>query len=73
MVGVSEHVGSFLDESRERLREPSGSLLKIERDPTDAESLATIFRDAHAGQRTSATTGLDDMTRPTHRERGVAE
>lgn len=62
----SEYLGLFLDESRDSLRLLDASLLSLERDPGDAETLAAIFRAAHSLKGMSATVGMDAMAGLTH-------
>lgn len=70
-VGTSEYLGLFLDESRDSLDILNGSLLLLEHDPGDPETLATIFRVAHSLKGMSASVGLDAMAQLTHRMEDV--
>jgi two-component system chemotaxis sensor kinase CheA len=70
-VDTSEYLGLFLDESRDSLDILNGSLLLLEHDPADQETLATIFRVAHSLKGMSASVGLDAMATLTHRMEDV--
>ncbi len=66
-MDTSEYLGLFLEESRDSLDILNGSLLLLEHDPDDPETLASIFRVAHSLKGMSASVGLDAMARLTHR------
>ena len=66
-MDTSEYLGLFLEESRESLDILNGSLLLLEHDPDDPETLASIFRVAHSLKGMSASVGLDAMAQLTHR------
>ena len=70
-VDTSEYLGLFIEESRESLDVLNGSLLLLEHDPGDAETLAAIFRVAHTLKGMSATVGLDAMAKLAHRMEDV--
>ena len=57
LANTSEYLGLFLDELRENLQALSAAFLELERDPSDGESLASIFRVAHFLKGMSATMG----------------
>jgi two-component system, chemotaxis family, sensor kinase CheA len=66
-VDLTEHLGMFLDESRENLQALNASLLDLERDGTDREALGTLFRAAHSLKGMSAAMGFDGMAALAHR------
>ena len=70
-MDTSEYLGLFLDECRESLDILNGSLLLLEHDPGDPETLAAIFRVAHSLKGMSASVGLDAMAQLTHRMEDV--
>ncbi len=70
-VDTSEYLGLFLDESRDNLGILNGSLLLLEHDPGDPETLAAIFRVAHSLKGMSASVGLEAMAALTHRMEDV--
>ena len=66
-MGTSEHLGLFLDETRDNLRALDVALRDLGRAPEDAGALATVFRVVHSLKGMSAAMGLTAMTDLAHR------
>ena len=66
MDGVDEVVSEFLTEAREEVDQLDHDLLAIERDPDDAEALASIFRTVHSIKGTCGFLGFTELERLTH-------
>lgn len=56
----------FIVESRELIEAAEGSLLSLENDPEDVESINTVFRAFHSVKGTSTFLGLNDLTKIAH-------
>jgi two-component system, chemotaxis family, sensor kinase CheA len=72
-MDVSEYLPMFLAEGREHLQALNLSLVRIEQDPRDAETINDIFRVAHTLKGMSATMGFDRMASLTHEMESVME
>jgi two-component system chemotaxis sensor kinase CheA len=73
MMDISEYLPMFLAEGREHLQALNLSLVRIEQDPRDAETINDIFRVAHTLKGMSATMGFDRMASLTHEMESVME
>lgn len=63
---VSKYLPLYLDEADEEIDGLNESLLKFEKDPSDAESLAEVFRMSHRLKGASAAMGLHEVKELTH-------
>jgi two-component system, chemotaxis family, sensor kinase CheA len=72
-MDVSEYLPMFLAEGREHLQALNLSLVRIEQDPRDAETINDIFRVAHTLKGMSATMGFDRIASLTHEMESVME
>ncbi len=63
----------FLEESREILDQLEKDLLELEKDQSDAELIARIFRAAHTIKGSAGLTGLDDISSLAHRLEDVLD
>ena len=70
-MGTSEHLGLFLDETRDNLHALEVALRDLERAPDDAGALAAVFRVLHSLKGMSAAMGLTAMTDLAHRMEDV--
>ena len=66
MSGIDEIVGEFLIESYENLDRYDADLLALEQDPTDAETLSSVFRTIHTIKGTSGFFGFDQLEKLAH-------
>ena len=57
----------FIEESKENLETLEQCLMKLERTPSDAEAIHTIFRAAHTLKGNAATVALDAVVELGHR------
>ena len=65
-IDLSRFRDTFFQESAEHLAEMEGGLLRLEREPGDAELLNAIFRAAHSIKGASGTFGFEDVAHFTH-------
>jgi two-component system, chemotaxis family, sensor kinase CheA len=72
-VDVSDYLPMFLAEGREHLQTLNLSLVRIEQDPQDGETINDIFRVAHTLKGMSATMGFSRMASLTHEMESVME
>jgi two-component system chemotaxis sensor kinase CheA len=72
-MDISDYLPMFLAEGREHLQTLNLSLVKIEQDPTDRETINDIFRVAHTLKGMSATMGFARMAALTHEMENVME
>ncbi len=70
---ASQYLPMFLAEGREHLQTLNVSLVRVERDPTDAASIEDIFRVAHTLKAMSGTMGFGSMESLTHEMESVME
>jgi two-component system chemotaxis sensor kinase CheA len=63
---LSELLPFYLDETEEQIGVLNDSLLKLERDPSDAAVLREAFRMVHSIKGSSAVMGIDQVKRLTH-------
>jgi two-component system chemotaxis sensor kinase CheA len=70
---LSDYLPMFLAEGREHLQTLNLSLVKIEQDPRDGETINDIFRVAHTLKGMSATMGFARMAALTHEMENVME
>src|SRR3954447_2167448 len=72
-VDVAEYLPLFLAETGEHLQELNLAVVRIEADPTDAETVNEIFRIAHSLKGMSATMGFAGIAALTHKMEDVFE
>ena len=72
-MDVSEYLPMFLAEGREHLQELNLSVVRIEEQPDDPETVNEIFRIAHSLKGMSATMGFAGMAALTHEMEDVFE
>jgi two-component system chemotaxis sensor kinase CheA len=72
-VDVAEYLPLFLAEAGEHLQELNLAVVRIEADPTDAETVNEIFRIAHSLKGMSATMGFAGIAALTHTMEDVFE
>jgi two-component system chemotaxis sensor kinase CheA len=65
-IDLSRFRDTFFQESAEHLAEMENGLLRLEREPGDAELLNAIFRAAHSIKGASGTFGFEDVAHFTH-------
>ena len=65
-MDMSQYLGAFLDEAGDNLKHLDDLILAVEKDPSDMDNLAEIFRSAHTLKGMSATMGFDRMASLTH-------
>lgn len=65
-MDINDYKDLFLAESREYLQSLNDSLLKLETEPDNQESVQQMFRSAHSLKGMSATMGYDNITKLTH-------
>ena len=70
---LSDYLPMFLAEGREHLQTLNLSLVKVEREPRDVETINDIFRVAHTLKGMSATMGFSRMASLTHEMENVME
>ncbi len=72
-MDISDYLPMFLAEGREHLQTLNLSLVKIEQEPKDRETINDIFRVAHTLKGMSATMGFARMAALTHEMENVME
>src|SRR6185503_7780641 len=72
-VDVAEYLPLFLAEAGEHLQELEAAVVRIEADPSDAETVDEIFRIAHSLKGMSATMGFAGIAALTHKMEDVFE
>jgi two-component system chemotaxis sensor kinase CheA len=72
-MDISEYLPMFLAEGREHLQELNLSVVRIEEQPDDPETVDEIFRIAHSLKGMSATMGFAGMAALTHEMEDVFE
>jgi two-component system chemotaxis sensor kinase CheA len=72
-MDISEYLPMFLAEGREHLQELNLSVIRIEEQPDDPETVDEIFRIAHSLKGMSATMGFAGMAALTHEMEDVFE
>src|SRR3954454_149996 len=65
-INDAEYVELFLAEARENLETLNTAVVTVEHDPSDRETLDSIFRVAHSVKGMAATMGYDDVAALTH-------
>lgn len=65
-MDVSQYLQIFIEESKDNLQTLNESLLNLENNPTDAETLNAIFRVAHTLKGMAGTMGFVKMQKLTH-------
>ncbi|NLA91565.1 MAG: chemotaxis protein CheA [Synergistaceae bacterium] len=65
-MDMSQYLGAFLDEAGDNLKHLDDLILAVEKDPSDMENIAEIFRSAHTLKGMSSTMGFDRMASLTH-------
>jgi len=70
---LSDYLPMFLAEGREHLQALNLSLVRVEQDPRDVETINDIFRVAHTLKGMSATMGFGRMASLTHEMESVME
>jgi two-component system chemotaxis sensor kinase CheA len=72
-MDVSEYMPMFLAEAREHLQELNLTIVRLEGNPRDRDTVDEIFRIAHSLKGMSATMGFDQIARLTHEMEDVVE
>src|SRR5215210_546277 len=70
---LSEYLPMFLAECRENLQGLNITVVKLEEDPSDRETVDEVFRIAHSLKGMSATMGFAGMASLTHQMEDVFE
>jgi two-component system, chemotaxis family, sensor kinase CheA len=70
---LSAYLGVFLDEVDEQLQLLDESILTLEKDPTNSDTIQSIFRAAHTLKGSSAAMGFEKMKDFTHHLENVFE
>ena len=65
-INLDQALQTFLVEARELLQDMEGSLLRLESDPSDSDTLGAIFRAAHTIKGSAGLFGLDPIVGFTH-------
>lgn len=65
-MDMSQYLGAFLDEAGDNLKHLDDLLLAVEKNPSDMDNIAEIFRSAHTLKGMSSTMGFDRMASLTH-------
>ncbi|NLK19014.1 MAG: chemotaxis protein CheA [Synergistaceae bacterium] len=65
-MDMSQYLGAFLDEAGDNLKHLDDLILAVEKDPSDMDNIAEIFRSAHTLKGMSSTMGFDRMASLTH-------
>ena len=65
-LDISQYLSIFVEEAREHLQIMNEVMLKLERDPSNLESINEIFRVAHTIKGMSGTMGFHNMANLTH-------
>ncbi|MBR6849814.1 MAG: Hpt domain-containing protein, partial [Lachnospiraceae bacterium] len=65
-MDVSQYLDIFLDESKEHLQNLNTSVLNLEQDPENPETISEIFRAAHTLKGMAGTMGYKRMQTLTH-------
>nr|MCR4643209.1 Hpt domain-containing protein [Lachnospiraceae bacterium] len=65
-MDVSQYLDIFLDESKEHLQNLNTSVLNLEQDPENADTIGEIFRAAHTLKGMAGTMGFKRMQNLTH-------
>ena len=65
-MDMSQYLGAFLDEAGDNLKHLDDLILAVEKDQTDMDNIAEIFRSAHTLKGMSSTMGFDRMASLTH-------
>jgi len=63
---IEEYKEMFLSEAKENLEKLNAALLKLEKHPTDKNSIEEIFRNAHSLKSSAATMKYDKMSKLCH-------
>ncbi|HWE09035.1 MAG TPA: chemotaxis protein CheA [Solirubrobacteraceae bacterium] len=72
-MDTSEYMPMFLAEAREHLQELNLTIVRLEDNPRDRDTVDEIFRIAHSLKGMSATMGFDQIARLTHEMEDVFE
>lgn len=70
---LSSYIGVFLDEVDEQLQQLDESILSLEKDPSNDDTIQSIFRAAHTLKGSSAAMGFEKMKDFTHHLENVFE
>ena len=70
---LSSYIGVFLDEVDEQLQQLDESILSLEKDPSNNDTIQSIFRAAHTLKGSSAAMGFEKMKDFTHHLENVFE
>jgi len=73
VMGMSQYLEVFIEESREHIQSCNENLLKLENDPDNLELINEVFRSAHTLKGMSATMGFEDMANLTHQMENVLD
>ncbi|TDY65073.1 two-component system chemotaxis sensor kinase CheA [Aminivibrio pyruvatiphilus] len=65
-MDMSQYLGAFLDEAGDNLKHLDDLILAVEKDQTDMDNIAEIFRSAHTLKGMSSTMGFERMASLTH-------
>jgi two-component system chemotaxis sensor kinase CheA len=72
-LDLSEALQTFYAEARGLLEDMESSLLRLETEPDDAESINAVFRAAHTIKGSSGLFGLDDIVAFTHKAENLLD
>ncbi|MCP4649011.1 MAG: chemotaxis protein CheA [PVC group bacterium] len=72
-MSMEQYRALFVTESEEHLQFISNAILRLEKDPEDAETLNTIFRSAHTLKGMAATMGFKSFTQLTHKMEDILD
>jgi two-component system chemotaxis sensor kinase CheA len=72
-MDISQYKELFITEAQEHLDALNGSLLELEKEPSNADVVAEIFRSAHTLKGMSATMGYDQLTELAHEMENLLE
>src|SRR5690554_5628962 len=72
-MDTNQYLEVFIDESNENLQNINDQLLLLEKDPTNLQIVAEIFRAAHTLKGMSATMGFNDLAELTHKMENVLD
>ena len=72
-MSMEQYRSLFVAESEEHLQFINNAILRMEKDPSDVETLNTIFRSAHTLKGMAATMGFKSFTELTHKMEDVLD
>jgi two-component system, chemotaxis family, sensor kinase CheA len=72
-MDMNQYLEVFIDESKEHIQNINDQLLLLEKEPTNLQIVAEIFRSAHTLKGMSATMGYNDLANLTHKLENVLD